>query len=163
MKVQPVVAFTVAVVVATTLVSGPLVGFVDLTADQSFSGAGLGEGRATVTDVTFPDRVVIEKGDFGSGSYYLRVGTATAEVSEVVGRPILSYQLSIPALGNTKSTIQVLSASSEGEIELAIEESPYGKDQITADSYEGTLSVAVRYGGQEHAIASENVTIEVIE
>ena len=163
MKVQPAVAVTVGVVLATTLVSGPLVGFVDLTADQSFSSAGLGEGRATVTDVTFPDRVVIEKGDYGSGSYYLRVGTASATVRDVVGRPILSYELSIPALGNTKSTIQVLSSSDDGEIELGFDEKPFGKDEITADSYAGTLSVAIRYGGEERTVARENVTIEVVE
>lgn len=163
MKGRPVVALTIGIVLATTLASGPFVGAVDLTAEQSFAGGSLGDGRATVSDVTFPDRVTFEHGDFGAGSYYLRAGTATATLQKVVGRPIISYEVSIPPLGYTKSTIQVLSSSSEGRIELQLDETAFGKQEIDNESYAATLAVDVRYGGEERPIATENVTIEVIE
>lgn len=162
MRVQPAVVATVAIVVVTTLASGPLVGL-DLTAEHSFSGEGLGEGRATVGDVTMPDRVAFERADFGAGSYYLRVPSATVELSEVVGRPILNYEVSIDELGYTRSTIKVLSSANEGTLELGLDEVAFGRDELEQDSYAGELSVSVRYEGTEHVVATKNVTVEVVE
>lgn len=162
MRVQPVVAVVVGIVLATTLVSGPLVSAVDLTAEGSLSDADIGDGRVTVGDVTLPDRVVFERGEFGSGSYYLRVPPATAELGEIVGRPIISYQLSIDELGFTTSTVKVLSRSNEGTIELEIDDSAFARDRFENETFTGRLVVDVRYGGRERVIASKNVTIEVV-
>ena len=162
MQAKPVVVGTVVLVFLTTVVSGPLVPLVDITADRSFSGDGLGEGRASVGDVTLPGSVAFERGDFGSGSYYLRVDPATIELDDVVGRPIVSYEVSIPALGYSRSAVTVLSSADEGTYELSIDEAAFGPEEITNESYAGELVVDARYGEAEYVLARKNVTIEVI-
>lgn len=162
MRVQPAVAATVALVVVVTLASGPLVGLVDLTAAATWSPEDFGEGRAAVGDVTLPDRVVIERGDFGAGTYYLRVPSATVELREVVGRPILSYEVSVESLGYTRSAINVVSSDDVGNYELTLEEIAFGPEQLDGERYAGELTVDVRYGGRLHVLATKNVTIEVV-
>lgn len=161
MTARNVVAIAVGIVLATTLASGPLVGLVDLTGERSFASGDLGEGRATVGDLSLPDDARFERGDFGSGSYYLRVGSATADVREVIGRPILSYELSVPAHGFTTSTIVVLTPAEEGRVELALDETAFGRSEITEERYDGRLSVDVRSGGTERVLVRKNVTVEV--
>jgi len=163
MRVQPAIVLTVAVIVLTTIVSGPALSLVDLTASGTLSGTDLGEGSVTVGSVTLPDTVTFERGDFGAGSYYLTVPAATVELDDVVGRPILSYEVTVHDLGFTRSTIEIISAESEGTMELTLDEAAFGEHQIRNQSYAGRLRVDVRYGGQEHVLASKNVTIEVVE
>lgn len=163
MKVQPAVAVTVAIVVATTLLSGPAIFGVDLTATETFDGSDLGDGRVTVGAVDLPDTVVVERGDFGAGTYYLRVPSATVELREIVGRPIVSYQVSVEELSFTRSNVPVLSPSDEGSYELTIEEAPFGENEVRNESYAGELSVTTRYDDTEHAVATRNLTIEVVE
>lgn len=162
MNAHPAVVFTVALVVVTTVLSGPVVSAVDLTSERTLEGADLGEGRLTIGDLSVPDDVVIERGDFGAGTYYLRVPSATAELQTVVGRPILSYEVSIRELGFTRSSVSVLSPANEGTYELTLDEAPFGQSEIREDSYAGELSITARYGGTEHVVERRNVTIEVV-
>lgn len=163
MRTQPAVIVTVAIVTVTTLVSGPVVSAVDLTDSGTLDGTDLGEGRLTVGDVTVPETVVIERGDFGAGTYYLRVPPATAELQSIAGRPIISYEVSVRELGFTRSGVHVLSAENEGTFEMTLEDAPFGKNEIRNESYVGELSITARYDGQEHVLERTNVTIEVIE
>lgn len=163
MRLNPAVAVTVAVIVVTTLLSGPAISAVDLTGTGSFEGTDLGDGRVAVGNVSLPETVAIERGEFGSGSYYLRVPSATVELREVVGRPILSYQISIDDLSFTRSGVHVLSASNEGTYELTLEERSFGVQEIQNDSYAAELSITARYADTERVVASRNVTIEVRE
>lgn len=161
MRIQPVVAVTVAIILLTTLLSGPAISAVDLTASGSFDGSDLGDGRVTVGEVTVPESAAIERGEFGSGAYYLRVPSATVDLEEVRGRPILSYQVSVDGLGFTRSSVHVLSPSDEGIYELTIDEATFGESEIENESYTGELSITARYDDTEEDVASRNVTIEV--
>lgn len=161
MRYHPAVVATVAIILLTTAVSGPAISAVDLTASDSFSGAGLGDGGVTAGDVDLPETMTIERGEFGSGSYYLRVPPATVDLQAVEGRPIVSYQVSVEELGFTRSSVHVVSAGDTGQYELTLEEVAFGQDEIHNESYAGELTVIARYDDAEHVLASHNVTIEV--
>jgi hypothetical protein len=157
------VATAVAVVVITTLASGPLVGAVDLTGDERFDASAIGSGQATVTDVTFPDGATIEAGGFGTDAYYLRVPPANAVVTNVSGRPMLTYGIAIEELGFTRSSVHFVGERQAEAIELTISDEAFEPERITRSHYDATLTAVLRYDGVDRTVGARNVTVEVVE
>jgi hypothetical protein len=150
----------VSLVVVTTLVSGPLVGAVDLTTEPEMD---FGTGSMTVDSVTLPDRATLSVGRFGAGEYTLRVPDASVEISAVDGRPLLVYRLSIRERGYTRSTVHFVSQKNVGPYSLSLSDDRFDRAEITNDSYQGRLEVIARANERSRVITAQQITVEVVE
>lgn len=151
----------VAIIAVTTVVSGPLVGAVDLTHERS---AAFGTGTATVSVVEMPETITIEPGRFGEDSYYVRVAPATVVIENVTGRPFLVYKLSVDPLRYSRSTLHALDSETAGKFEATIEEDALNPETVPSPgSYDGTLTLILRSGHNETVVERRNVTVEVRE
>ncbi|WP_123537134.1 hypothetical protein [Halosimplex salinum] len=151
---------TAAVILAVTLVSGPAVGFVDLTTPR-YDTSGLGEGNATVDRIDAPDSVTLERG-YQSESYYLTVPDAKIRLASLSGKPTVAYGVDIPAFGYSRSTTHFLSEGTSGWVELSLQSDTLGSDTVTADAYEGTISIVLRDSSGKTVLYEEPVTVEVV-
>jgi len=151
---------TVAVIVGVTVVSGPSVGLVDLTTPRADT-TGLGQGNATIDRVEAPDRVRLDRG-FQSESYRLEVPDARVHVAAVSGRPILNYRIEIDGMGYSRTSTFFLDGDDTGWKTLSFEGATLGTDEVTRDSYNGTLSVVVRASDTETVVYRASVPVEVV-
>lgn len=151
---------TVSLIVAVTLVSGPLVGAVDFTADER---PPLGSGNATITDVSAPDTVRIERGEYGSETYYLRVPAVTVDIASVEGRPILSYALSIPSMSYTRESVHFLDSGTTGRTRVSIAPDEFEPGSLTPGTYGGELRLTLRADGNSTVVYRDEVTVEIEE
>jgi hypothetical protein len=149
------------IVLAVTLVSGPLVGAVDLTQEPQACSAPVGTGTATVSVDSLPDSATISKGEFGSEVYYLQVPDGSATVENVTGQPTLSYTISIPELGRTAGPVLFLCADQSARQPLSIDRRTIEEEDLTADSYEATLTLLLRGDGGETLVREKAITVEV--
>lgn len=148
-------------VLLVTLVSGPLVGAVDLTQEPRGCTAQIGSGSANVSVESLPDSATISKGDFGAETYYLEVPDGSATVANVTGQPILSYTISIPELGRTAGPTLFLCADQSGRQELSIQRLTIDEADLDADSYDATLTLFLRGDGAEVLVREQSITVEV--
>ncbi|MEA5387054.1 hypothetical protein VB779_08265 [Haloarculaceae archaeon H-GB11] len=148
----------VAVLLGVALVSGPLVGAVDLTHEPP---ADYGEGTVTVGAVSAPDSATLDRGSYGEQSYQLEVPDATLEVTAISGRPIVAYTLSIDVLGYSRTTTHFFSERNNGTQTLSLESDTFAPDEIGNSSYDGELEIVVRDSGPERTVLRTNVTVEV--
>ena len=159
---QRAVVAAVSTIVAVTLLSGPLVGAVDLTTE---SGTGisdeLGEGSAEVSVESLPTDLTISEGRYGSEQFFLRVPDATVRLSNVTGQPLLKYNIRIEDLGYSSGTTLFISAEQEGTNRLSLTRSTFDAGEIRQDSYEATLSVSLRANGTERVVRERAVVVEV--
>lgn len=155
-----VAAVSVGLILAVTLVSGPLVGAVDLTpaSRQEFAP---GTGSADVTVRSVPDAARLERGEYGSGSYYLRVPDATLRIEDVRRQPILVYKIRIPALGYVRGTTTFLSPGDEGTLELELAPDALPPDEVDRERYRAELVIVLRGADGERVLHEADVTVEV--
>jgi hypothetical protein len=158
---RTLVAGTVTVIIGVALLSGPLVGAVDLTQARSDDTGELGQGSAEATVVSLPDDPRLVKGQYGSETYYLQVAPATVDVSNVEGRPMLVYKLRIPELGYVRGTTTFLDGETTGPQQFSIAEDAVPPEQITSDEYDGELVVIVRSGNEGRVIERKPITVTV--
>lgn len=154
-----VVYGVIGLVLATTLVSGPLVGAVDFT--PAAEESSLDGGNATVGDVSLPATAEIRHGRFGSGEYYVHVPDATLRLDNVTGTPLLAYRFSIPVLGYSRSTTHFVTAADTGRYDLTLSRDAIEPSRVENRSYGGTVSVFLRSNRTERRLAERNVTVEV--
>lgn len=147
-------------VLVVTLVSGPLIGAVDLTQEPRGCSAPVGTGSATVTADSLPDSATISKGQFGGDTYYLRVPDGEITVTDVTGQPVLSYTLSIEGLGRSAGPTLFLCADQSNQQPLSIQRRTIDDAKLDADSYEGTLTLVLR-GDDETLVREKSITVEV--
>lgn len=156
-----VVGGTVALLLAVTLLSGPLVGAVDLTPDREEREFAPGAGTVEASVVSVPSNATLDRGAYGSGAYYLRVPEATVDVAAVTGQPMLVYKLRIPELGYVRGTTHFLDESSTGRRTIALDEATLAPEEIDRDRYRGELLVLTRTDSGDRTISRTNVTVEV--
>lgn len=150
---------TVLVVVAVGVLSGPLVGAVDLTTEPPDPEA-LGTGAATVDVESVPTDARLDETAY-SGAYALEIPAATVAVSNVTGEPMLVYRLRIPELGAQRSTVFFLDGETEGELALSIESESVDAERITQDEYDAELRLLLRADGDDEVLHESDVTVEV--
>lgn len=155
----------VGVILLTAIVSGPLVGAVDLTTPRD-AGPGISFGAGDELDasvVSLPqDDIRLEAGRYGAGTYYLRVPDAVVDIKRVRGSPRLVYKLRIDRLGYVRATVHFVDREHEGErLHLALEPDTFAPDRIEGDAYDGTLLVVARTDRNATTLARQNVTVEV--
>lgn len=152
---------TVALILAVTLLSGPVAGVLDLTTPR-VDASGAGEGTASIDEVDAPTTATFDRG-YRSESYYLKVPDARVHVAEVTGRPLLAYRLDVHAMNYSRTTTHFLEPGDDGWIALSISRDTFAGDGVTREGYEGSLSIAVRGSGEETVVYSEEIAIEVAE
>ena len=158
----------VIVVVATTVLSGPL-GPVDLTTDPTTCAENVfpEQRNATVDPRTVPERATLTRSDFVADVWRLTVPAATVNVSDVSGRPTVSYRLQVPELGRTVGTRVVLSHCTSGRVPLRIDEATLPPEAVEEEQYDATAFVVYRGTENgtkvERTLVTRNATVEVAE
>jgi len=164
--------WAVYVVVGTLLVvpviSGPLVGAVDLSVDRPDPGytpdESLGDGRVNLTVLGMPDRVRLVRGDYGNAAYQLRIPPAVVDIHGVRGHPILTYKIRVDGLDLIRVKPHFLSPSDAGRMELRIEGSEYTPEQVNRSrEYTARLKVLKRENGTKTIIRNVTVPVDVVE
>jgi hypothetical protein len=121
----------------------------------------LGEGTASVSVVSTPDRATLDAGRQGGDVYYLDVTQTTVQVSQLQGNPILTYSIDIDRLGYSRSSVTSLAESGEGETRLSIARDAIDGANLDRDQYQGRLRLVLRGDGGEETLFTENITVEV--
>ncbi|WP_338728132.1 hypothetical protein [Haladaptatus sp. DJG-WS-42] len=161
--VRAVASATLLILLTVTVVSGPLVGAVDLTPESQADDAPIGSGGAEVSVLSVPsDGVTLERGQYGSASFYLHAPDARVRVDAVSGQPMVVYKIRIPELGATFGTTRFLSADDVGTHTLSLGQKAFAPHRISQDSYDAELIVLVRTGNDEHELARQSVTVAVV-
>lgn len=154
---------TLAAVALVAFASGPLVPGFDVTASADSRGLGdVGSGAVSVGAVSVPnDPATLDRGEYGSGAYYLDAPPATVAIESVTGRPMVGYELRIPELGYTGSTVAFLSASDAGTLTLTLDRKPFAPDRVSSGSYRGETRVFARANGEKRLLYEASIRIEV--
>jgi len=149
-------AVVAALVVVTLLVTGPLTG-VDATQQ---SATALGDGTATVSDVTVDTAALrVTPGRFGTDVAYLRIPDATIRVTEAVDRPRLVYRIVVEELGVSVTETTLVTGPST----YRLDPDHQGIAASAADGrqYNATVEVRVQSYSSDQTVFQENVTVEV--
>lgn len=164
---KAIIAVTVGIIVATTVLSGPLVGAVDLTTEPN------GEERlleATTHGITVQvieepkGPVVLDRGEFGNDVYRLLVPPVTVRVTNVQGNPTVTYKVRIFGLGYTRVGSYILDAdTSPDERTLEVTETTFPPERVTESQYNATLSVTVHDTAGSRVVFQTNTTVVVRE
>lgn len=157
-----VVRATAVSLVAIAVVSGPLVGSVDLTRPAGGDYLVCEGGTATVEITEQPGEFTLEAGRFGAGTYTFEGEDATAEVEDVEGCPRLVYRLQVPALGVDARQVTFLSGDDEGTRVLSAPGASVEPDDVGRDAYDGTVTIEL-HGDDTRVLYRANVTVEVVE
>lgn len=159
-------ALSAGVIVIVAVLSGPF-GVFDLTTADAPCDEDVfpGTGNATVDVEDTPNTATLTKSRFGAEVYRLEVPPTTVNVSDVRGRPTLSYRIRIFALNTELGSTTILSSCMTGERELTMNAVTFEPDRIQNDSYDARLFVVYRgtENGQpvERELLAQNVTVEV--
>ncbi|MBX0321559.1 hypothetical protein EGH21_00810 [Halomicroarcula sp. F13] len=156
---RAIVLGVASVVVVTAVVSGPLVPGVTLTQEHDVA---YGEGNATVAGVQFPDRVTVERASYGQEGYYLDIPPATVQFTSLSGSPTVTYRLSVAELGYSRSTVHFLDDGVGKRFEVTLQADSFGADELSRESYAGTLDVVVDDARSRRVVGQRNVTVEVV-
>lgn len=155
--VELVQLLLVAVVIVSLVFSGPLVPGVSLTQAGERT---LDDGNATVSSVTIDtDAVRITPGRFGTSVQYLRLPDARVDVTGVEGQPRLVYRLEVPALDLDLAETKLL--SEPGQRVVRLPDRAFAPGRLSADRYQGRLTVRVQSFSTDYTVFNESVTIEV--
>ncbi|MFB6074294.1 MAG: hypothetical protein ABEJ89_04715 [Haloarculaceae archaeon] len=149
----------VAVVVATAVVSGPLVGPIDLTTARDVPDYG--NGSVAVTNVDLPGGARLSPGRYGAGELYVRVPAARLSYSEIRGHPLITYSVAIPGLNYSRTTTTFLSPDGAGTATLELDPASLDSGRVRADQYAATLTLTLRERGGDRVLAERTVTVEV--
>ena len=161
-----VIWLTVSVILGVIVLSGPLVGAVDLTPAQttpSLTANTAETDSLNVTVVDVPLTVQLKHTDYGSDAYELRVPPATVQINTVQGNPLLFYRLSIPALGFSTSWLHAPAEHIGEQLALSMKPHIFAPEDIERQEYDGTLTIVARVNGSEERITTRNMTVTVTE
>jgi hypothetical protein len=154
---------TAAVVLAVLVLSGPLVGVVDLT-PESRGAAELGDGTANASVVGDPATdLVITPGRFGTNVSYLRIPPVAVDVDRVEGRPRLLYLVQVPRLDFERSVTHSLRGGTDGRVTLRMDDRAFVTESIRNDSYRATVTVRVQSFDGTRTVYRRNATVPVRE
>ncbi|GCF12967.1 hypothetical protein Harman_09020 [Haloarcula mannanilytica] len=160
-QTRAVITGVTSVMLAVTLLSGPLVPSVTLASEPE--PVALETGNVTVSAVEMPDTVTLEAGSYGAASYYLNAPPIHVQFSNRTGRPTLVYELTIEELGYSRTTNHFLDESTGDAYELTLASDTFTDAEIQREQYNGTVTVSKRDDAGHGVVATRNVTISVIE
>lgn len=138
--------------------SGPLVGAVDVTQQETPPG----EGSTVVSVNAVPTgQVTLERGRFGSGRYHLAAPPGAITVDRVEGNPAVRYTIDIPSLWITATSRYELAGTEGTQMELRPEPIGISPQRVEQDRYDAILTIWIREGDRERQVFVERITIEV--
>jgi hypothetical protein len=154
---------TVTIIVATTLVSGPLVGAVDFTTTKEDTLLSDETDRATIRIAAEPQgNVTLDRGEFGNEVYSLNVPDVTIRAPLVRGTPRVTYQIRIRELRYSRVTSYFLGSDQQGEtITLDVQSDTIERGEVTEPQYRGELIVTVHDSDGATAVYRTNRTVVV--
>lgn len=149
------------VVLALSIVSGPLVGSVDLTTRPT--GPPPGSGSASVDVRSVPTETVrIERGAFDAGTYHLSADPTVVWVRDVRGNPTLRYSIDVPALGLADTRTYALGGTGPGTLRLEFRPFEISPEWVTEDRYNATIAIwVVQRGNEYESRYQESITVDV--
>lgn len=145
------------VVVATLALTSPAVGVVD----PGGAPTELGEGTATVDEVTVAGDHTVTAGRFGTGVAYLRIPDATVRLSSVEGRSRLVYRVDVPALDFERVASRPVSSDTGGSVTVGMADRAFTSRTIDRERYRATVTVRVQSFAVDRIVFRENVSVEV--
>jgi hypothetical protein len=154
----------VAVVLVTSLLSGPLVGATDLSPapeiDDSF---GPGQGSMNVTIHSVPDEARLVQSDFGAGAYSLKMAPADVTLSNIRGQPILVYKLRVSGLVFVSSRNTFVNESDKGRMSVPFADDTVQRERVneSVEQYPAEIVIGVLANDEERVVHRTNVTVEV--
>ncbi|MFC6836242.1 hypothetical protein [Halomarina ordinaria] len=154
------VSVAVVAIVATLVLTGPY-GPVDATTAAA-DGFGSDGGEASVAAVSLPDDATLTAGRYGAEAYTLRVPPATADVERVTGRPMLVYEVRVPALGYSRVSLASLDEGGE-DVRLTLASDTFAPERIDRETYDGEVLVTVRSGEESRVVERAPLTVRVVE
>ena len=158
----------VAVILGALLLAGP----------SWAEATTLGEGTAEVEVVapewldegsgTVDPHLEVTRGRFGTAATYLRTPDLVVDVGNVSGRPAVTYDLAVPALGVDRPPVQRRIAES-GRYRLhmpdvALPPPGYtrgGESPPPAGNYTGHVTVRVQSFSGDHVVANRTVEVRI--
>jgi hypothetical protein len=159
--VRGVVLGTLLIIAATLLASGPLVPGLDLTESEVEASGGPTRINATVAQAP-TDSFVFREGRYGTDVYFLEAPGATIDVTSISGSPTVVYDVEIPALNTTLSTVTFLDPGTErGPIRLEFEAPSVDSEDVTAESYPATVSIFTRVDSEKTVLYNASVEVSV--
>jgi hypothetical protein len=151
------VGFTVFVVLAVTLASGPLVG-VSLTEEATPDGE---PSHVTVEVDSAPESATLSPNRHNDELYHLRADAVHITATNVSGRPTVIYRLQVPGLNHTRSVGMFIPEA--GAYEVSFDPSNIETERVDGDRYEGTITVKAFDADGGRTLVERTVTVEVEE
>lgn len=150
---------TVGVILLGSLLSGPMVGAVDLSSEDARTIAGNGSVHVEVTSVPEDGRLAPAR--YATTGYVLSLPPATVDVSNLSGNPMVVYKLRIPELGYVAGTTHVLNERFTGRQTLTFDEAVLNRSALRYDTYRGELLILKRVHERDTVLYRGNVTLRV--
>jgi hypothetical protein len=151
-----VTLLSVAVVLGTLVVTGPLVG----GSDAGRATTDLGDGTATIERVQLTDSPSFSPGRFGTGVVYLRIPDVAVEFSSTRGRSRLVYRVAVPGLGFDRvGTAAVDPGTIHRQVEMS--DRAFAPDALDRDPYRVNVTVRVQSFAVDRTVFRRNLTVEV--
>lgn len=150
-------SIAVAVIAGVLILTGPAVGVVSVGGEP----AALGDGTATVSEVTFDGDPSIDRGRFGTGVVYVRPPAASVVVTDAVDAPQLVYRVAIPGLSYERTATRLLGDARSGRYRLAVPDRALPAERLRNDSYDVALSVSVQSFATDETVHRRNATVGV--
>jgi len=155
---RTVTLLSVAVVLGTLVVTGPLVG----ETDAGRAPSELGEGTATVERVQLTDSPSFSPGRFGTGVVYLRVPDVAVEFASTTGRSRLVYRVAVPALDFDRvGTAAVDPGTTHRRVGMS--DRAFDPDSLDRDRYRVNVTVRVQSFSVDRTVFQRNLTVEVAD
>jgi hypothetical protein len=153
------VGLVVAVVLATVVVSGPLVGAVDLTGTTPGLAPSPGSGDATVEVRSVPTgEYAFERGDFGARVYHVEASPLVVDVGNVEGNPVLRYTVDVRDLSFVATREVELAGKAGRTLRIRPGTGEVGPRTVTGDRYEATVAVWVLHDGARYRQVYQGTT-----
>ena len=150
-------AITVIGVLVTSLLTGPIVSPTDPSSAESEPIPG--EGSADVEIISIPEAGTLDPVEHASSGYKLFLPSATVNVSNLSGRPMLVYKLRVPELGFISGTTYVLNSKFTGRQTLEFEEPVLDRASLERATYHGEVLVIKRVHERDTVLYRGNVTL----
>ena len=116
---------------------------------------------------SLPDRATLSRSEFGADVWRLDIPPARVNVTDIEGRPTVSYRIQIPELGRTAGIRTVFSHCTTGRVPLRIDQPTFQPETVDNETYDATLFVTYRGTENgtkvERTLAERNVTVVVRE
>lgn len=120
-------------------------------------------GNASVEIVTAPpSSLKLEQASYTDSQYVLEIPSTFVSVSNVSGRPLLTYKVQMTELGRSELTIAELEPGTNRNITLSHEPVSINKQRVENNTYVAEIFIILR-GDKTRILYRDNVTIHVRE